>query len=90
MITTKAVGPMAIKVVAAEGDGTALISGELELEPITAGPDGRYVIEADKVKRALVAWLREAADELEQVLDGELDEQGLDAADEVITTGGAA
>lgn len=86
----KAVKPIVMHVVPAGGDGTPLITGELEIPPLEPDAAGRYVVRVDVVKRALVTWLREAADELEQVLDTELDEQGLDDAGDIVTAGGAS
>lgn len=73
-MTTKAVKPITMHVVPALGDGTPLITGDLELPPLNPDAAGRYVVQVDDVKRALVTWLREAADELEQVLDAEIAE----------------
>lgn len=73
-MTTKAVKPITMHVVPAFGDGTPLITGDLELPPLNPDAAGRYVVQVDDVKRALVTWLREAADELEQVLDAEIAE----------------
>lgn len=73
-MTAKAVRPTTMHVVPALGDGTPLITGDLELPPLNPDAEGRYVVQVGDVKRALVAWLREAADELEQVLDTEIAE----------------
>ncbi|MFB7845520.1 hypothetical protein ACFC34_00590 [Streptomyces sp. NPDC056053] len=74
-MTARAVKPVKMRVVPADGDGTPIVEGEFELDPIEPDAEGRYVVQTDVVKRALVTWLREVADEIEQDLDAELGEE---------------
>lgn len=65
-----------IKIVAYEGEGLTLVSGEYEVPPPRIRADGRPVLDVGDVKRALARWLREVADDVENsILEDEQSEQ---------------